>query len=275
MKLKSFLTFFALSLSLTLSAKLEEQTLTYKTVGERKLNMVKITSEKTTKKSAAILFFFGGGWNNGKIDQLRPQAEILAELGMTCFLVDYRVKSRDKVMPDKCIEDAKSAMRYVRENAKSLGVNPKKIAASGASAGGHLAAAAAYIDEFNDAGDNMKISCVPDALVLFNPVCDSSPRAYSTASVKAVGWERMSALHHIKKSSPPAIFMVGDKDKFVPVVSATEFKERVEATGAYCELLIYEGCEHTFFNTYRHDGKYFKLTMEEVIKFLTKIKFIK
>lgn len=59
---------------------------------------------------------------------------------MISVLVDYRVKNRQGTTPFESVKDAEFSMRYIRSHAKELGVNPKKIVASGGSAGGHLAA---------------------------------------------------------------------------------------------------------------------------------------
>ena len=98
---------------------------------------------KETDKRPAIVFFFGGGWTGGKIEQFEPQASHLASRGMVAVRADYRVKSRHGVTPKECVEDAKSAMRWVRQNAAQLGVDPDRIVAAGGSAGGHIAACTA------------------------------------------------------------------------------------------------------------------------------------
>ncbi|MFI3331016.1 MAG: alpha/beta hydrolase [Rikenellaceae bacterium] len=260
----------------SLSAEVKTETFIYKNTNTTNLKMMKVTSDKVEKNAPAIVLFFGGGWSGGKLSQLKPQAEIFAENGVVAFLADYRLAKRDKATPAISIEDAKSAMRYLRENAKELGINPKKIIASGASAGGHLASATAFITEFDCPDDNLKISPVPNAMILFNPVSDTSPEGYYPQSVKNFGdWKRLSPLHHIEKTSPPAIFFVGTKDIHVPVASAQAFKTAVEGAGARCDLKIYENCTHGFFNNYKYEGKYFKITMDEAIKFLKEIKFIK
>ncbi|MFI3331015.1 MAG: alpha/beta hydrolase [Rikenellaceae bacterium] len=261
-----------------LSAKAEilEEVFTYKNTGKRDLTITKLSSATTPKNAPAVVLFFGGGWHGGKLNQLRPHAEIYVEHGMVAFLVDYRVFSRDKTLPDKSIEDAKSAMRFVRGNAKKFKINPKKIVASGESAGGHLASATAFITEIDSAEDNLKISPVPNAMVLINPVSDTSPEGYHSGLVQNFGeWQRLSALHNIKKSSPPTIYFVGDRDKHVPVASAKAFKKAVEDAGARCDLLIYENCFHSDFNSYKRDGEYFKISMDESLKFLRELKFIK
>jgi len=95
---------------------------------------------KETDKRPGIVFFFGGGWENGTIKAFEPQAQYLASRGMVAARADYRVKSRHGVTPKECVEDARNAMRWFRQNAGKLGVDPDRIVASGGSAGGHIAA---------------------------------------------------------------------------------------------------------------------------------------
>ena len=59
-----------------------------------------------------------------------------------------------------------------------FGYQTIKIIASGGSAGGHLAAAAALTDRCFENTDDLSVSCIPNALVLFNPVIDNGPGGY-------------------------------------------------------------------------------------------------
>ena len=67
---------------------------------------------QNSDKLPAILFFFGGGWNGGSIKQFERHAKYLSEKGMVCFLVEYRVKTRNNTSPFESLKDAKSAMRF-------------------------------------------------------------------------------------------------------------------------------------------------------------------
>ena len=59
------------------------------------------------------------------------QASHFAQFGMVTFCAEYRVKSREGVTPDYCVQDARSAMRHLREHAQKWNIDPKRIAAGG------------------------------------------------------------------------------------------------------------------------------------------------
>jgi acetyl esterase len=146
----------------------------YKTVGERKLALTfdYPPDWKPSDKRPAIVFFFGGGWTSGSIVAFKPQAEYFAKRGLVCARADYRIRSKDKVTPDKCVEDAISAMRWTRSHAAEFGIDPNRIVAAGGSAGGHLAACAYFVDTINAPDDDKSISPKPNAMILYNPVLD-------------------------------------------------------------------------------------------------------
>ncbi len=73
----------------------------------------------------------------------------LAQHGVSAFTIRYQLASEKLgIKPDRCVRDAKTAIRWVRANAKKFGINPEQSAAAGNSAGGHLSAALATIDGF-------------------------------------------------------------------------------------------------------------------------------
>ena len=133
----------------------------------------------TLKSAIQPSSFFGGGWNSGKVTQFKPHAEYLSSRGMITVLADYRVKTRHQSNLFDAVADAKSAIRFLRQNSKKLNIDKEKIVASGGSAGGHLAAAVASVSGLNDPKDNLKVSAKPNALVLFKPVFDNGPAGYS------------------------------------------------------------------------------------------------
>ncbi len=199
------------------------------------------------EKRPAMVFFFGGGWIGGSPGHFRRQAQHLADLGMVAVCPEYRTRNRCGTPPFACVEDGKSAMRWVRAHAAELGIDPNRIAAGGGSAGGHVAACTAFIPGFDAPDDDVTVSPVPNALVLFNPVIDTTKKGY--------GWERLgdrmtdvSPVHHVKANAPPTIVFHGTADTTVPFENVQRFQKLMKEKGNRCELIPFEGGRHGFFN---------------------------
>ena len=227
--------------------------------------------KESTNISPAMVFFFGGGWNSGTVKQFEPQAIYFSQRGVTCILVDYRVKEKHKTTPFESLKDAKSAIRYIRAHANELQIDASKIIAAGGSAGGHLAAATALIADYNESTDNTSISCIPNALVLFNPVFDNGPGGYGYERIRDA-YKQFSPLHNITNGAPPTIVFLGEKDHLVPVETAKYYKTVMEKVKSRCDLFLYEGQEHGFFN-YKN-LEYYKKTVAETDTFLQSIGFL-
>src|SRR5271157_2695068 len=187
------------------------KTFTYKTIPGGTLEMIVHYPPgwKDTDKRPGIVFFFGGGWENGTIKQFEPQADHLASRGMVAARADYRVKSRQGVTPDKCVEDAKSAIRWLRANASKLGIDPDRIVAAGGSAGGHIAACTALSEGLEAEGEDRAISSRPDALVLFNPVLrfDGIPQLMERIGNDETLGKKLSPTLHVSKTTPPTLIL--------------------------------------------------------------------
>jgi len=260
---------------------------TYKKVGDVKLNVWIYCPEnhKPSDKRAAIVFFFGGGWRSGNPAQFAPQCRYLASRGMVAMTADYRVATRHGVKAVQCVEDAKSAVRWIRRNAERLGVDPNRIAAGGGSAGGHLAAATGTVPDLNAPGEDTSISSVPNALVLFNPALilapveggppfspDKQARMKERAGTDPV---KISPYHHVKKGCPPAIIFHGKADTTVSYRTAEAFCRKMKRTGNRCELVGYEGQKHGFFNYGRGGNKAYIDTVRRMDEFLVSLGYLK
>ncbi|MDW8309775.1 MAG: alpha/beta hydrolase [Verrucomicrobiales bacterium] len=232
----------------------------YKAIGDLKLSLYILTpsDHKPSDRRPAIVFFFGGGWTGGTPMQFAPQCRYLASRGMVAITADYRVFGRHGTPVAKCVEDARSAIRWVRVNAARLGIEPKRIAAGGGSAGGHLAACTALLTNFDAASDDLSISCVPDALVLFNPALVLAPsdriETFPPERIERLRGrlgaepEKLSPLHHVRTGAPPTLILHGKADQVVPYRSAEAFAEAMKQAGNRCELVGYDGRGHGFFN---------------------------
>jgi acetyl esterase/lipase len=240
---------------------------------ELKLNIYYQDGAKPSKPVSAIVFFFGGGWEKGDPSHFSGQCEYLASRGITAIAADYRTKERHGTSPIECIEDAKSAMRWIRMNAKTLMIDPDRIVASGGSAGGHLAASCAIITDFNDPSDDLAISCIPNALVLFNPVLN----IYDNAALRDRFLQYAldaSPMHHLKPGLAPTLIFHGSADKIVPILEVQNFTDKVLKNGDECKLMVFEGKEHGFFNTRGDNTADFWKTLLETEKFLINRQFL-
>jgi len=247
-----------------------DQTVVYKTVGDTELalHVFKPPQASSDGKRAAIVLFFGGGWNGGSPRQFYGQSRTLADHGMVAFCAEYRVKSRNNTTPKECVSDGKSAIRWVRQHADRFDVDPNRIAAGGGSAGGHVAAATAVVDAFDDPTDDRSISCRPNALVLFNPVFDNGPKGYGYDRVKAY-WKDISPMHQLDAQTPPTIVFLGTRDKLIPVATGEAYQSKMRALGVRCDLHLYQGQPHGFFNK----GEPYRDTLEKSVAFLKSLGF--
>jgi acetyl esterase/lipase len=195
-------------------------------------------------KRPAVVFFFGGGWHTGSVEQFVPQAEYLAGRAMVAARADYRVFRRHGTSPDKCVEDGKSAIRWLRANAARLGIDPNQIAASGHSAGGHVAACTCTTKGLEAEGEDLSVSSKPNLLVLFEPAA----LRYLPGSLPSLGPElaiKISPFHNVNNELPPAFFFYGTNDS--GLVRGIEFIEKSKKLGAITQLYIAEGQGHWSF----------------------------
>ncbi|MDG2388256.1 MAG: alpha/beta hydrolase [Planctomycetaceae bacterium] len=247
----------------------------YKNVGDREL-VLYVTSpeEKSDSPRPAIVFFHGGGWTGGAPGQFTEHSKYFATRGIVCVQVQYRLlnKKKDKD-PTNCVQDAKSAMRWVRSHASELGIDPKRIAAGGGSAGGHLAAFVGMVEGLDAADDDHSVSPKANALLLFNPVFDNGPDGWGHQWVKA-RYKEFSPFHNISADDPPAIVFLGDMDKLIPVETLHAFEKKMQADGVKCETIIFAGMGHGFFNHGKHDNKPYTETVIACDKFLNELGWI-
>ncbi len=104
-------------------------------------------------------------------------------------------------------------------------------------------------------------------MILFNPVLDNGPGNYGAERVGDRVAE-LSPAHNVTGQAPPAIVFVGSKDKLIPTKTLEDFRDRMVAAGVRCELQVYPGEDHGFFNSKNQNGKYYALTLRSTDAFL-------
>ncbi|MGB7348048.1 MAG: alpha/beta hydrolase [Pirellulaceae bacterium] len=275
-----FVTFFALSTQLLAANYKPDREVVYKTVGdvELKLHVFEPQGHQDSDHAPAIVFFFGGGWNGGSPTQFYEQARFMADHGFLAMSAQYRVKSTHKTSPFQCVADGKSAIRYVRKHAPELGVDPDRIVAAGGSAGGHVAACTGVIEGHEQAGEDLAISSCPNAMILFNPVIDTTEKGYGLKSVGEDRKTEISPCHHVRPGIVPTLVFHGTGDTTVPFENAKRFTRLMNEAGNNCQLESFEGLGHGFFNgeffrPKTTDTSPYKRTMQQSIEFLKSLGF--
>ena len=235
------------------TAVIHEQKI-YKTINCKNLTADVFYTSETIQKglSPAIAFFHGGGWAYGSPSEFYTTCIRYAKKGFVTFSFQYRLsKTAEGTVPDpditlvECVKDARSALRWVRENAGSFHIDPDKIIAAGQSAGGQLALSTAMFDDINEESDNMDISPVPNALLLFS----SNLNTMEAWADWLMGERRneiwsVSPYHNLKPGLPPAIEFHGTEDCMVPIYIMNLFKEKTRSMGNYFESIVFEGRGH-------------------------------
>ena len=249
------------------------RTVVYKRVGDHalRLHIFEPKGFRSTDRRTCFIAIHGGGWSGGEPRRFYPFAAHFADLGMVGISLEYRlINKKLGTTPFECAKDGRSAVRYVRQHAAELGIDPKRIVASGGSAGGHVAAATALFNGIDEAGEDTTVSCVPNALVLYFPVIDTSTEGYGNAKC-GVRWQEISPVHHVKAGVPPTIVFHGTADTTTPFKGAQAFDQAMRQAGNRCELVVHEGGKHGYL---MFDRKLYDESLQRTEQFLASLGFL-
>jgi len=218
---------------------------TYKTIQNVSLKAHVYSPPAAKAPRAAVILFHGGGWVVGTPDWT-PARDIAAR-GVVAISVEYRLSDRKTVTPLDAVEDARDAIRWVRKNSEMLGIDPRRVAAWGISAGGHLAAFAAV------SGD---ADSKPNALILWSPAVSLSNDTYFKGLLGARAQASdLSPDEHVRSDMAPAIVISGSDDPMTPEAGARRYCAKVKEVGGRCELHIYPGLGHLLTRKIDHQAQ--------------------
>jgi len=245
-----------------------QKDIVYARAGSKKLHLDMFKPKNSNRLLPAILFFHGGGWVWGRKEDMTQNAAELASKGYVTFTVEYRL-AREAQYP-ACVDDAKAAVRWIKSNAKKIGVNPDKIGVVGSSAGGHIAAMLGvtpykkFIGEFIGPKDPSAdvhavatLSGVVDMLALyprdsFSPVVllGTSPKEDERAYMEA------SPIYLATKTPSKFLFIHGSDDHLGIVDEMIEMAEKLKNANVEAEVFVIDGGEHDFLRhkEYRSQG---------------------
>ncbi len=205
-----------------------------------------------------LAFFHGGGWCIGDIETHDPACRQLAHEARAAVLsVDYRLAPEHRF--PAAVDDCFAAVRFLVASGASLGLDPRRIAVGGDSAGGNLAAVTALLAR--DAGVALK------AQVLIYPATDFSRDRPShddyaegfLLTREAITWFGRNYLDDAERSDwraspilasdlrglPPAIVICGDCDPLRD--ESRDYAEKLRAAGNEATFQLYPGMIYAFY----------------------------
>lgn len=237
------------------------KTYTYKTIKDKALDLdVYSTPSGGKSPRPVIIFFHGGGLVTGNKSSLKNQCTFFADKGMIAITASYRLlgknspEAKDSVF--KCIEDAKSAVRWVKLHASELNIDTNTVILGGASAGGFLATEAALNGSINAPGDNLSVNTKAKALILLNPAFTPTHR-YGP-----------DVLLFVNRQTPPSIVFYGENDKFKP--GGMKYLEKLDTLKIKTDYWIANNETHGYYSK----PEWEKLTMQLAYNFLIEAKLI-
>ena len=166
----------------------------------------------------AVILVHGGGWTTGdksggpRKGYMAPMHAPLEKAGFAWFSINYRLAPKHKF--PACIEDVETAIRWVKAHAREYRVDPKRIALSGESAGGHLVALATVRMD-----DSTRLAAVVPFYGVFDMAGVATPNQTLPKAVAALFGRgsvddelipmlrEASPLLHVKRGLPPILLV--------------------------------------------------------------------
>ena len=199
----------------------------------------------------AMLFFNGGAWDRGSVVQFAPHALYYVGRGAVCALVEYRNRATHPgSRPSLSHQDGRAAIRYVRQQAAELNVDPARVITLGAGAGANIAGAALLGTPLTASESAFKVAdSRPNAAVLLSGLFDvvKGGLGYDACADPAEA-RLLSLSRFVATGVPPLLLIHGNADRHVPFEDAAAFAGKMERKKNPCRLIEFEGRERDFFN---------------------------
>ena len=209
---------------------------------------------KDKMTGAAIIICPGGGYGHLADHEGRPVAEWLNTLGVTAFVLKYRLGPR--YHHPAPMQDAARAIRIVRARAAEWGLDPQRIGILGFSAGGHLAATAGtHFDSGKPDSQDVieRVSSKPNLMILIYPVITMRDMTHAGSKKNLLGDQPSPQLvallsneEQVTKETPPTFLVHTMNDAAVPVENSLLFVSALRKAGVPFELHLYERGPHGF-----------------------------
>jgi acetyl esterase/lipase len=202
-----------------------------------------------------IIAIHGGGWR--RLDKAGYGSRVAAAFVRDGYVVvapNYVLSEPGQPSWPVNLEDVQAAVRWVRSNAGTLGINPNEIVAMGESAGANLAALLGTYstqspgDEVSSAVDAVVASSTPtDLTTLYNesPLAGLATAQFLGGSPEEVPARYIAAspIDRVSPGDPPMLLIDGRQDPLVPVSQSEQMQAALTAAGVRNELILVDG-EH-------------------------------
>lgn len=205
------------------------------------------------RNGAAMVICPGGGYGALAAHEGHDYALWLNALGITCFVLHYRLGSNGYRHPTM-LHDAARAMRTVRAQSERWSIDPQRIGIMGSSAGGHLAAT--LLTQWDagqaDATDAVeRFSARPDLGILCYPVISMGPLAHEGSKHNLLGANPPDALAQLLSNelqvtahTPPCFIWHTWEDQAVPVEHSLLFATALARHGVPFDLHVFQNGQH-------------------------------
>jgi acetyl esterase/lipase len=223
------------------------------------------------KNCPVVIAVHGGGWQTGTPKNYGHRGDLLVRNGFALFAITYRLSRPGKPGFPDAPKDVRAAIQYVRHNAAALCVDPDRIALSGGSAGGHLAAlvglaaATPLLAEPESTAPYAHVSAAVKAVISFYGVYDMAAqwdhdlvdRAGDNITEKFLGaplsenrrlYQDASPLTYAIKAHNAVSFLLihGTEDDIVDRSQTDVFLRALKQAGFFARKLIVQGAGHFF-----------------------------
>jgi acetyl esterase/lipase len=210
-------------------------------------------AEGTNATGAAMVICPGGGYSHLAPHEGQDYALWLNQLGVSCFVLKYRLGSSGYHHP-AMLNDAARAVRWVRTHAAEFKIDAKRVGIMGSSAGGHLAAT--LLTHF-DKGDTNSPDVVerqssrPDVGILCYAVISLGEFTHAGSKNNLLGTnpspelvQSLSNELQVTTNTPPCFLWTTFADKTVPMENTLLFASALRKCQVPFALHIYEKGGH-------------------------------
>lgn len=221
-------------------------------VGDLYLPQAQTQTQTQTRKQSvrpAVLFIHGGGWVGGSKEQSTGIAQALARHGFVVFNVNYRLVGQGGEFPGN-VADVRQALGFLIGKSKDWGIDTKRMAAMGGSAGGHLSMMVGYSDVGTAARQGTE-AATPRLAAVVSWFGVSRLTGGSSLVDRYIGSREAKVLEAASPityagTAVPTLFVHGTADTMVPISQSQEMAEALRAKRIASTLLPIQGAQHGF-----------------------------